>query len=233
VAQDFCANIVWSIPEYNGVANYYRFAYLTATEVEDGNGSGVEELTEEVFHFEWTETNPNLPDPCEHPLCRIFMPVELIDFIITQIEENQTLLQWSTASEINSELFVIERKANHEEVFQTIQTVSAAGFSDQILHYKIDDELPSDGELFYYRLKMIDIDGTFEYSEIKPVSRNLRNDEFKLFPNPAKETITLSFEINDGPSDAEIHIYDYSGKHTLLQRQFSTLVKVFIKKKLA
>ena len=91
------------------------------------------------------------------------LPIELISFNGTKIDDSKVELDWSTATEINNDFFTIER-LNEQMVFTTIDSVSAAGTSFNVMTYKYTD-VPRN-EILYYRLKQTDFDGKFSYSEI-------------------------------------------------------------------
>jgi hypothetical protein len=214
VTADFCTQIIWSIPEYNGQENLYRFAYLTATEVENGGGPGVEELTEEVFHYQWAEDDMSFPDDCQVILCTL-LPVDLIEFSAKLHNEKQTKLQWTTASEQNSSAYVIERRSESETEFYEVGKVEAAGLSNSTLNYEYFDQLPLSGQTLYYRLKMLDLDGTFEHSEIISINKDLNSKSLKLFPNPSNGLINLEFK-TDETEAVNIEVFDYTGKQKLV-----------------
>ncbi|MEL6986498.1 MAG: hypothetical protein AAGK97_01610 [Bacteroidota bacterium] len=117
--QDFCTQIVWSLPQYNGVDNIYRFAFITATEVVDGGGSGTCELTEQVLHYGWSEADMSLLNGCEEVVCTV-LPIEMASFDAELLSYNEAQLDWITASEINSDYFQIERRSNLETTFDPI-----------------------------------------------------------------------------------------------------------------
>lgn len=108
------------------------------------------------------------------------LPVELIRFEATT-ESEAVKLEWTTASEINSERFEIEKSYNGQDFFP-IGSVAAAGNSNIPIEYRYTDREPHVGTS-YYRLMMIDLDGTFEYSEIRPVTYR-KNNTMTLYPNP-------------------------------------------------
>lgn len=108
------------------------------------------------------------------------LPVELIRFEATPKPE-AVLLEWTTASEINSERFEVEKSLNGQD-FILAGSVAAAGISNIPVDYHYTDRDPSVGTS-YYRLKMIDLDGTFEFSEIRPVTYR-KNNTMTLYPNP-------------------------------------------------
>jgi hypothetical protein len=209
--QDFCTQIIWSIPSYHGVANYYKFAYLTATEVTDGGGSGIAELTEETFHYGWHEDDMDLINGCEMVECTV-LPIELVDFAVT-LDKNETVLNWTTATEINSSHFEVERRTNLEEHFTRIASVEAAGTSFEDLDYIHIDQLPTTGDVFYYRLRLVDKDGSFTYSPIRIISKDVDLDfNMKLFPNPTSDFVNINYQINSDNQDLNIEIYDQIGK---------------------
>jgi hypothetical protein len=95
------------------------------------------------------------------------LPVKLIDF--TAIENNgKNILNWKTANEINSAYFNIERSGNGRD-FAVIGTVNASGSSATEVSYSFTDAAPLAG-INYYRLDMVDIDNSKEYSKIASVS---------------------------------------------------------------
>ena len=91
-------------------------------------------------------------------------------------------LKWVTASENNSHLFEIEKSINGID-FDVITTTKAAGESIELLNYTEYDRSPTQG-LSYYRLKQIDNDGTYNYSNTVSVVYGSKS-KVKLIPNPS------------------------------------------------
>ncbi|MBK7101205.1 MAG: hypothetical protein IPH63_05345 [Flavobacteriales bacterium] len=106
------------------------------------------------------------------------LPIDLVDLFGTPTSEGN-VLQWSTASEHQSERFIVERSRDLLE-FVDIGSVPAAGESHQLLQYELLDERAPQG-LSYYRLRMIDLDGSWEHSEIISVQR--ATDRCRDHPN--------------------------------------------------
>jgi len=222
--QDFCTQIVWSIPSYNGVANYYKFAYLTATEVTDGGGSGISELTEEIYHYGWEENDMSLINGCEMVECSI-LPIELVDFNVILVN-NDAALNWTTATEINSSHFEVERRSNLEEHFTTIDRMEAAGSSFGELDYQHLDKLPSAGTDFYYRLRLVDKDGSFTYSPIRIISKDSDFEiNLKIFPNPTTDFANINYQINIDKADFKIEIFDQMGRQVGINLTRDNLTK--------
>ena len=94
------------------------------------------------------------------------LPIELVEFE-ARPNGDQVDLTWVTASEINSDYFLIEKTQDGTN-FTEVAKVEAANFSNNTLNYSSVDLNPYEG-LSYYRLKEVDNDGQFEYSELRPV----------------------------------------------------------------
>lgn len=149
------------------------------------------------------------------------LPVELIDFTAKAIDNKFISLRWSTATEINNEGFDIERSTDGIN-FEKIGHLSGNGNSNVINHYSYQDNNVAKG-IYYYRLKQIDFDGVFEYSEIRNASI-LGGDKLSVsffIPNPAENQSSLNFEvIND--TKVSIEIYDGIGRKVIDRIEFLT-----------
>jgi hypothetical protein len=108
------------------------------------------------------------------------LPVELLDFTAEK-QGDDVLLKWVTASEINNDYFILQRSSDGI-TFEDVTTVDGAGNSNSLLYYSHVDENPLGGTS-YYRLKQVDFDGAFEYSDIKAVSFN--ETSILVYPNPS------------------------------------------------
>jgi len=139
---------------------------------------------------------------CEYPL-----PVELIYFRGEKAGEDN-LLSWKTASEFNTSHFELERSANGYD-FDFLAKIEAVGNSNQILDYSYLDESPSP-QRDYYRLKIIDFDGTFEYSNTIVIQR-LSTNESKIYPTLFTQQVF--YETNLANADElEVIIFDVTGR---------------------
>ncbi len=138
----------------------------------------------------------------------VTLPVKLIDFT-AKASASEVILNWKTASELNSEKFLIERSTDGKS-FENIGVVASKGTTNALSAYSYKDEQPING-YNYYRLKQLDFNGDFEYSEIRTVKFDLilAAEKLIIYPNP----VTKSFRIanaNDAAKFAEV--YDFSGK---------------------
>ncbi|MBC5993065.1 T9SS type A sorting domain-containing protein [Pontibacter cellulosilyticus] len=121
-------------------------------------------------------------------------------------------LNWSTASETNNAGFEVERSQNGK-TYTTVGTVAGAGNSNTALHYTYTDASAEPGTN-YYRLKQVDHDGTFEYSNTIAVtqSKSTTTDNLSVYPNPATGNyVTVGLKINKG-NGAAIQIMDMNGQ---------------------
>jgi PKD repeat protein len=138
------------------------------------------------------------------------LPVVLSAFSATPLYDD-IQLSWITESEINSERFEIER-SNDGVTFETIASVEGKQNSKEKTDYNYNDKSLPRG-LYYYRLKQIDFDGQFAYSDIVSVEINNSNESVNLFPNP---TNNLLFIETTGNIE-EIVISNFMGQSMLVK----------------
>jgi hypothetical protein len=113
------------------------------------------------------------------------LPVELTSFTASMTEFNTALLKWRTESETQNDRFEIERSQDGAE-FEYMGRVKGTGTTTKVNNYSLIDENPLPG-VSYYRLKQVDQDGSFAYSEIRSVDNNGTGnirEKFVAFPNP-------------------------------------------------
>jgi hypothetical protein len=115
------------------------------------------------------------------------LPVNLLTFTATK-SETGALLNWSTTTETNSDRFELQRSLDATNWF-TLGNVTAKGESKVTQTYDYLDRQPKTWDN-YYRLKMIDRDGTFAYSRIVSIQIN-SSFEIVVYPNPVEDNIIL------------------------------------------
>ena len=131
----------------------------------------------------------------------------LINFTI-QKENSGVKLLWQTATEQNTSQFIIEHSTNGES-FSSLGIITTTGNSSSIKNYFFTDAQPLTGTNFY-RLKMVDRDGKFTYSNIIAVIIDGKNISFQIFPNPARNILFV--QVNGENENATIQIIDATGK---------------------
>jgi len=132
------------------------------------------------------------------------LPVEFLYFTGEQIDD-RVFLHWATASETNNAGFEVERSANGA-YWESLSFVSNS--SQNV--YDFTDELNKQytGKNIYYRLKQIDFDGSFHYSETVRVTLSDRM-AYILYPNPAFESLTIT---NNKTGTVDAKLYNFNGK---------------------
>lgn len=118
------------------------------------------------------------------------LPIELINFNAKPIENN-VLVSWQTASEINNDYFTIEKSIDGEN-WTFVGSVNGAGNSTSLFSYQFIDRIPSNG-LSFYRLKQTDFDGQFSYSDVKAVNFQRINGDIIVYPNPTRDFVTIEY----------------------------------------
>ena len=130
-------------------------------------------------------------------------------YVKAQLFGSATQIQWATATESNSKSYDIEWSTNGVN-FIRIGTQKAAGNSSNITTYNFTHSNPANG-FNYYRLKQIDLDGTFKYSAIVKVLKQ-KNNTISIYPNPATTSIQLGVARN---KKVLVQIFDMQGKQVL------------------
>jgi hypothetical protein len=134
------------------------------------------------------------------------LPIEISSFT-SYVNDRNVILNWSTQTEKNSDKFLIERKSTFD-VWKSIGSVKAAVLSNSPKHYTYSDIKLQSGN-YQYRLKMIDNDGTFEYS--KTIEAEIASpDNYELdqnYPNPFNPNTVITYSI---PSASEIKLMVYN-----------------------
>ncbi|MDP5170837.1 MAG: DUF5060 domain-containing protein [Bacteroidia bacterium] len=159
----------------------------------------------------WTSTNPPSAQGEDWVLyfvnTALVLPVELSYFQANQAEEGQVELTWNTAQELNSDRFEVERSANGSD-FVKIGTVKAKGLSSEPTTYQYSDRgMP--GGIVKYRLHMVDIDGTSQYSSIEEVL--IQEPGWKFFPIPAHDHIMIGLPQSGFVEGVNVKLYAING----------------------
>lgn len=141
------------------------------------------------------------------------LPISLASFSAL-CGTGQTIIKWTTASELNNERFTVSRSTDLHG-WSTVATISGAGHSNQALDYQVVDERPHQGPA-YYRLTQYDYDGASE--TFAPISITCLGAEISnsmvVFPNPATEqfTVSVSTSLDIENTQTEIEIFNMEGK---------------------
>jgi Secretion system C-terminal sorting domain len=140
------------------------------------------------------------------------VPVELISFSAT-VNGNSVTLNWLTATETNNYGFeMLRRTSTNINEWEIIGFVGGNGTTTEKQSYSFTDELLLSGK-YHYRLKQIDFDGSYEFSQILEVNIEVPA-KFSLeqnFPNPFNPTTTINYSIKYNGS-VQLRVFDILGR---------------------
>ncbi|MCY7293086.1 MAG: T9SS type A sorting domain-containing protein, partial [Ferruginibacter sp.] len=137
------------------------------------------------------------------------LPVTLVNFN-GRLNGSKVDLFWSTSAELNTAHFEVERSTDAQS-FTKIANVNAKGSTSSTTNYTETDPIPEIG-LNYYRLKIVERNGMFVYSNIAQVKTNLKIEMVtKVKPNPftGRVDVYLSLEYD---TKVQFHLFDFGGK---------------------
>ncbi len=139
------------------------------------------------------------------------LPIELIRFDATVINNDEVALSWATASEEDNAFFTIEKSIDGR-TWQTLETIAAKGYSVEVTNYATRDEKPFDG-VSYYRLRQDGFDSNFTYSQVESVQIKRSEDIVTaVFPMPAETEVTVTIDQSKYDTNYEIALIDASGQ---------------------
>lgn len=144
------------------------------------------------------------------------LPVELLAFNVT-ISDEVVLLDWITVTELNNDYFEIQRSLDGAK-FHSLGKVNGAGTTLERQQYQFTDLTPNKGEN-YYRLKQIDLDGSYDYSNIQHAAFGKEQLVSKVYPSPTNDIlhVTVNQELN------QLEILDITGR-ILLHKQYEEVL---------
>jgi hypothetical protein len=134
------------------------------------------------------------------------VPVKLLSFT-GYYKAGATNLNWSTVNEVNSAYYIVQRSDNAVSFEDIKQIASLDKVSGSTYNYV--DPITTDGK-FYYRLKIVDKDGGFTYSNTISISIN-NGFSFTLYPNPVRNILTVHID-NNKTEEATLQIVSVLGK---------------------
>lgn len=200
----------------------HDYRQVFATLIQDWLGGGNEALTVAKFDQFIDQKLPIIATASVvDPSCYLLSPLPVIlkNFEAHLISDDEVALNWSTSTELNTSHFEVERSKDGVS-FDYLTETNASGNSIIPQYYTIYDDEPLGGQS-YYRLKILDHDGSFEYSEIRTV-RIMSKLEIssRLYPNPARFDARLTFTSSENLDGSSLHLFDNVG-HEILARPVS------------
>jgi hypothetical protein len=135
------------------------------------------------------------------------LPLELLSFSL-ETKQNSIQLNWTSLNEISFSGYELQRSTNGKDFEDINWQLGIGGKNVQL--YSYDDVSVQKNVLYYYRLKMIDDQDLFEYSNVLSGIIHGDDSDFRIYPNPASDLFTL--EVFTPKDRAQIIIYDNLGK---------------------
>jgi Secretion system C-terminal sorting domain len=147
------------------------------------------------------------------------LPLDLLSFNANTQDNKHTQLAWLTAQERNVDGFDLQR-SKKGTTWETIGFVPSKNVNDAKYEFTdLNIHQGNQSETFYYRLKIKDLDGTFEFSNIEKVVFKGKNSNVTVFPNPATDVLNLQWSevINE---EITLTLIDITGKVIINQKVF-------------
>ncbi len=147
------------------------------------------------------------------------VPIKLAQYQARVLGSTAVLNTWQTAQEINSGYFVVERSTDSRN-FISVGRLEAATNSMVMRNYRFTDQTVdfNANAIYYYRLKMVDLDGSASYSQIEKVTHN-SSPSLIIFPNPVAEVLNIQLYAQQQET-AILRIYDLKGA-VILHKQIN------------
>jgi hypothetical protein len=178
---------------------YYRLRFVMS-----GSGGSSRMLIDDIEVSSASVVETVVAGVCTLPTN---LPVQLSSFTALAKTKGSTALQWETATELNSKNFEVEHSSDGIR-FGRIGLVAAAGNAANKQHYQFLHPTALAGNN-YYRLKMVDKDGRFAYSDIVVVRHEKASTELTVFPNPVVQQLTI---VADNLQATDIQLFDLTGR---------------------
>jgi len=217
------ANLSWTASADTNVNGYaiYRddkeLAIVTNTDYADSNlvalGSYkyyVRSLNK-FGNYSDTTNNVWITTPAPLPLTLKSFTAKLVE----NTEVSQVNCQWQTVNELNTSNYEVQRSTD-ASFFGVIANVAAKGFGNG--SYQTTDALSGNTSTnYYYRLKMIDKDGKFTYSNVVKITLDKKATAVKIAPNPFKEALQITIKA-EKQTVAYCSITNVEGKQMLVKK---------------
>lgn len=202
------------------------FHTTTSTSIPAGAATWDSPITTSSTTFEYVITAPGIynywctihaPAMAATINASSVLPVSLSNFSVTP-KNNSALLKWTTASESNTDWFIVKKSIN-ASLYAEVARFKAAGNSSVVQHYSFTDENTGTAyKYIYYELQIINKDGSSTLSSIQKFINNnaVKRLVTQINPNPVASMGHLMFQFNaESQGEMKVQLYDVNGKMIL------------------
>ncbi|MFZ1705262.1 MAG: SdrD B-like domain-containing protein [Saprospiraceae bacterium] len=188
--------------------NYSRtFARVGSDAINSDVDNSFGSMTTRAVSMEPSITNENI----DLGIVQGALPVSWVDVQVFKNKENEHVISWETANEVNLSHYVIERSLNNATDFNEIDHLiyPQSGHNINKIYSALDRDVSKIG-VYYYRIKQVDLDGRYSFSKTVSI-RNNRELNISVFPSPAVQNTNLSIQL---PSDMDVtvELFDVSSR---------------------
>lgn len=146
------------------------------------------------------------------------LPVTLVKWSATALTANQAQLQWQTTNAVNFDHFIVQRSTDGT-AFGDIHTTPGIDNNSSFQNYSYTDQFARNGNV-YYRLAMVDIDGSVNYSNVSTLSGNAAQN-VTIYPTVV-ENGNVYINVPQSVSRAKMELYDMNGR-MITQKDWAVL----------
>jgi len=143
----------------------------------------------------------------------VAVPLSLDNFFAKKHNNTSSIISWNSYNEVNFDNFVLERSFDNDN-WSSLTSILGKGRKDNSYSYIDQDVYNGEGnQTYYYRLKMVDLDGQFEYSDSRSV--NFDSKDFvglDVFPNPSSDKVYFNLKGIKKGSELNVRLLDNIGK---------------------
>ena len=138
------------------------------------------------------------------------LPIKIKSFTAHSQTDQSVLLRWTSVYELNSYQYVVQKSVDGKN-FSDIGNLKAAGNSAVTINYTFSDRQMANGSA-YYRLKLVDLDGTVDYTKIIYINNGeVTFTNLSVFPNPFRSEVQLKGVIASDVNRKNVKIYNAMG----------------------
>ncbi|MEZ4909152.1 MAG: hypothetical protein R2771_16255 [Saprospiraceae bacterium] len=196
----------------NGGNNYQSYWYLSVINGDcncDPDGD-ITDYSEKFYGDSYYNGNNSYAETTQ----QIALPIEFIKFELNKIDNSTALLNWTISENHLIKKYIIERQISNKQ-WKPLDTIESKNNKESLNSYEyFDRNISSESIKFdaYYRIKAINSDNSFDYSDIKSINfADEYSDNLQIFPNPTNTYFNFNIEEANVDDNLEIYIFNLNG----------------------